>query len=310
MTTAAKPAEAFEHGDEKRYRRGCRCNKCTAGANAANQRRRYLRLTGRSTRRTPDRAADHVLTLRTAGLDDKTIKAEANVCCDVLYRIMRREGTIHVKTEQRILSVPVPQHKNAPTKSRAYISALGTHRRLRALVAAGWYPSELARRLGKDRENLSQLLTGKRGTQVALYQADEVHALYAELADQKPEDHGVPHHYAQRARTQAAARGWAAPGYWDEEGFDNPDYTPTSTDTELGFRERAALRREEIIHFAWHGDTPEQILARLDGEVSISTVRQIVQDWRTGQKRDRKQVAADVQAAAEAREAERHEAAA
>jgi transposase len=57
-------------------------------------------------------------------------------------------------------------------------------------------------------------------------------------------------------------------------------------------RERAALRREEIIHFAWHGDTPEQILARLNGEVSIATVRQIVQEWRTGVKRDRKQVAA------------------
>ena len=35
-----------------------------------------------------------------------------------------------------------------------------------------------------------------------------------------------------------------------------------------------------------------QILARLDGEVSISTVRQIVAEWRTGEKRNRAKEAA------------------
>jgi hypothetical protein len=85
-------------------------------------------------------------------------------------------------------------------------------------------------------------------------------------------------------RSFARSQDWSGPDDW--QNIDDP------LCKSLNWQERAALRRDEIIHFAWHGDTPEQILARLNNEVSISTVRQIVQEWRTGQKRDRKAVAA------------------
>lgn len=284
MTTTI-PAEAFEHGDEKRYRRGCRCDKCTAGANAANIRRRYLRQTGRGIKRTPDRAADHVRLLRAAGLDDLTIRQQSGLCPDVLYRIMRREGAIHVKTEKRILSVLVPAQKDGPTKSRAYVSGLGTIRRLRALVAAGWHTAELARRLGKDRENVGQLLNGKRGDQVALYQADEVRALYAELHDRNPEAHGVPHYYAARARKQAEDHGWAAPAYWDEDDFDNPDFAPAVVDTELGRNELGALRRAEIEHLSSFNLSHKEIATRLG--MAEAYVRDIAREITNGDRRSR-----------------------
>lgn len=289
MTTAV-PAEAFEHGDYRRYRRGCRCKKCKAGNNRKTIQNRYLRQTGRGIMRTTDKAADHLLRLRAAGLDDQAIRDQADICPDVMYRILRREGTIHARTETRITRVPVPENPG-PSGSRAYISACGTVRRLRALVAAGWYPAELARRLDKDREGLQQIINRGESGLVTCFIAERVVELYRELHDQEPQGRGAASYYVERARKTAAERGWAPPGYWDEDDLDNPDFTP-ATLIDLGVREKAALRREEIIHFAWHGDTPEQILNRLDSEVSISTVRQIVQDWRTGQKRDRKKVAA------------------
>ena len=231
MTTAALPAEAFNHGDPKRYRRGCRCDTCKAGQNARNLHLRYLRQTGRGMQRPTDRAADHVLLLRARGLNDRTIMHKAQVVPDVLYRIMRREGTIHVTVEQRILNIPVPAQPASVTASRAYIPALGTHRRLHALIAAGWHIAELARRLGKDRENLGPIVNQTGGGQVAMFLADQVKHLYAELENQRPEDHGVSPAYAARARRMAAARGWLPPAYWDDDELENPDFVPATQAT-------------------------------------------------------------------------------
>lgn len=231
MSRTAIPAEAFEHGDPRRYRRGCRCDACKAGQNTRNLHLRYLRQTGRGMQRPADKAADHVLQLRARGLNDHTIMRKAEVCPDVLYRIMRREGTIHVTVERRILSIPVPAQTTGPTASRAYIPALGTHRRLQALVAAGWHVAELARRLGKDRENLGPIVKQSGGGKVAMFLADQVRHLYDELQDQRPEDHGVLPAYAERARRMAAARGWLPPAYWDDDEFDNPNFIPATAST-------------------------------------------------------------------------------
>lgn len=285
MTQPAIPAEDLEHGDPRRYRRGCKCTKCKAGANAQNIRNRYLRQTGRGIRRGPDRAAGHVLLLRAAGLDDKTIRKQARVCPDVLYRIMRREGTVHVATEKRILAVPVPRQKNGPTKSRAYISSLGTLRRLRTLVAAGWHSAELARRLGKDRENIHQLIRGRDGGKVAMFLADQIATLYGELRDLKPEDHGIPRYYADRARKMAADRGWAPPPYWDEDDFDNPDFTPAVSDDGLSKNQLGELRRAEIEHLITFNLSHADIAARLG--MAEGYVRDIAREITTGARRIR-----------------------
>lgn len=282
MSTAT-PAEAFEHGDERRYRRGCRCQKCRSGANQANIRRRYLRQTGRGAERAPHRAAARVEHLRAAGLDDRDIRAQASICCDILYRIMRREGTIRLATEQRILAVPVPQ-SSGPTKSRAYIDGLGTLRRLQALAAAGWYPAEVARRLGRQRENIRQLMRSGDTARVAMRQAAAIRHLYEELQDQVPEDHGVPHHYAERARKQAASNGWAAPAYWDDDEFDNPEFTPVVSG-HLKRNDMAAIRRAEVEHLASFGLSEHEIAERLG--MAYTTVRNIVLELRTGRRRIR-----------------------
>lgn len=290
MGRPAIPAEAFEHGDPRRYRRGCKCRQCINGVSAEIRQGRFLRATGRGRETTPERAARHITRLRDASMPDKEIMADALISQDVLYRIVRLEGTIRRSTELRVLAVK-PRDTELPG-SGSHIPGLGSVRRLRALAADGWTATELGRRCGKHKQFIVYLQNQTGDVTVRRWVAAYVTALYSELANLKPEEDGVPAHFAKRTRDRAAAKGWTGTAYWDDEAFDDPDFDPADILGEPSFLERAALRREEIIHFAWHGDTPEQILARLNGEVSISTVRQIVQDWRTGQKRDRKQAAA------------------
>lgn len=273
MATAI-PAEDFEHGDPKRYRRGCRCTKCKAGQNTRNLQLRYLRQTGRGLQRPADKAANHVLVLRARGLNDRTIMRKAEVCPDVLYRIMRREGTVHVTVERRILSIPVPAKVAGPTTSRAYIPALGTHRRLHALIAAGWHVAELARRLGKDRENLGPVVNQQGSGKVAMFLADQVRHLYAELHNQRPEDHGVPAAYAERARRMAAARGWLTPGYWDDDEFDNPDFVPATAATP-----RYIELAENGLEIEADGHTRQQAADRLG--VTKDALQQAISRYRT-----------------------------
>ena len=277
MTTPelAIPADAFEHGDPRRYRRGCRCTPCIRAASKESAKNQFLRATGRGTQRTPDRAADHIMRLRAAQLNDGDIRREAAICPDVLYRIMRREGTIHVATEQRILAVPVPQ-PDGPTRSHAYIPALGTHRRLRTLVAAGWYAAHLARRLGKDKQYVVYLIKGHGGGRVAMRIAHQVRDLYAELHDQRPEDHGLTPYLAGRARAQAAAQDWPGPDYWDEDDFDNPDFIPATTDTP-----RCVRLAEDGTELEAQGYRREDAAARLG--VSRDYLDQSIKRWRIAQ---------------------------
>lgn len=272
MTTAAQPAEAFEHGDPRRYRRGCRCTKCKAGANRSNIKNRYLRQTGRATMRPADRAADHLLRLRSAGLKDQAIRERTGICPDVMYRILRREGVIHTRTETRILRVPVPVAEG-PSGSRAYIPGHGTVRRLRALVAAGWYQAELARRLGKQKENLKQIIDRGEDGQVAQYVAEQVRALYTELHDQRAEDHGIPARFADRARKLAADRGWAPPGYWDDDDLDNPDFKPATEATP-----RYIVLAENGLELEAQGHTRAQAAIRLG--VSKDALQQAISRYR------------------------------
>jgi len=290
VTRPAIPAEAFEHGDPRRYRRGCRCRLCTDGVTAEVLQGRYLRATGRGRSTTPERAARHIARLRNVGMPDMEIMADALVGQDVFYRIVRLAGTIHRSTEIRVLAV-----KPRDTELRGsgiHIPGLGTVRRLRALAADGWTAAELGRRSGKAKQFIVYLQNQPEGITVRRWVATYVNDLYTDLSPLKPEDNGVAAHFAQRTRDRAAAKGWMGTAWWDDESLDDPDFDPAATLAEPSFLDRAALRREEIIHLAWHGETPDQIVARLNGEMSISTVRQIVQDWRTGQKRDRRQVAA------------------
>ncbi len=230
MGRPAIPAEAFEHGDPRRYRRGCRCTACKNGVTAAVRRQRYLRATGRGTMVKPQQAARHIELLRNLGMSDKDIQAEAGVCQNVFYRIAKQRSDVHRDSAARILAVK-PRQVDTP-RSGIHLSGRGTILRLRALAADGWPAVHLADRCGKHKQFIVHLQNSNPDTAVIRrWVADYVTALSNQLAGQAPEDHGVAAHIAARIRKTAASKGWAGTAYFDPDDYDNPDFTPAVDDT-------------------------------------------------------------------------------
>lgn len=277
MTTATRPIPP--HGSEARYqgaigRPGCRCRTCITGWTQAGQRRRLAHLAGQPPKIPAGEITAHLKLLTDAGMSYSAIARAADVDRDTVTEHARgNHPTIRRSRAVRILAVR-PEHADP----QSLVSSLGTRRRIQTLYAAGHGAYTIAKHAEITPRGIDYILNGARAT-VTIATRNAISAAYRALADQA----------ASNLRTQrrAEAEGWPGPGYWGEDDFEDPDFTPV-TQVQPKRDDTAALRREEIIHFAWHGDTPEQILARLNNEVSISTVRQIVQEWRTGQKRQRK----------------------
>lgn len=259
MTRKAIPAEAFDHGDPRRYSRGCRCDICKKGITTETRRRRYLRATGRALLTTPDRAAGHIEKLRAAGMTDAQILTGAALAPDTLYRIVRRSGGLLRATEARILAIrPV---RPTGRGSGANVPALGTVRRLRALAADGWTATELGRRAGKHKQFIVHLQNMDERGQVRMWVADYVRRLHGELVDLKAEDFTAPT-LVKRTRQRASAKNWSSSAYWDSEDFDNPDFTPALSD-DLNVLKLGSHRRREIQHLASFNVPESEIAARL-----------------------------------------------
>lgn len=291
MTTAVETW----HGTPSGYRsRGCRCEPCTTAHN--NRQAYWYRLKGYDTW-TPfvdtEPTRQHISMLREYGIGVLRVAELAGVNRSVIQKIVyshqgrppQRRVREHIA--RKILAVqPTFDH----LADHAVIPGSGTTRRAQALVRVGWPAAELALRLQVSRRRVDQLLAADR---VTVKSARIIKALYEELWDQDPVDHGVSQESKARAISRGEANAWPPPAAWDDDEIDDPNALADQGAAVLNFHERAELRREEIEHLAWCGHEPDQILERLNNEVSISTVRQIVQDWRTGTKRQRKQAPAD-----------------
>jgi hypothetical protein len=288
VTTAAKPLPA--HGTTARAygspgrRPRCHCKPCRTARNRHQKQGRVNRELGRSPFTSPAKAQAHLQELHQT-MSWETLEAATGVWFSNLVAIYQgKRKKIRHETEAKILAVTAPA-KGDPGQ---YIDATGSTRRLQALSCVGHSYAAICEAADTCPNRVVSIANGRQPT-IRRDLAERIAAAYQLLAFNPP----PKNKHTTRTRNVARAKGWRDPQWWEDYGrIDDPDFNPNEVSDELGFRERAELRREEIIHFAWHGDTPEQILSRLNDEVSISTVRQIVQEWRTGQKRDRKQVAA------------------
>ncbi|WP_331912920.1 hypothetical protein [Streptomyces sp.] len=274
MTATHEPSRAC-------YLRGCR----EAGCVEANKRYcKQYRVTRYATGRRRVDAAPYAAIARryaAAGWSQGEMAALSGCCETVFHHLLHGVERLGPVTAARLDKIPArPERMGAAT----YVDATGTRRRAQALHRHRYTVESMAAALNLHPDHMSRILH-ERHARVLSATASAMKTLYA--------DWSITPGPSELSEQRAARFGWRDPQWWEDLGdLDDPGFDPSTADRVLNFHERAALRREEIIHFAWHGDTPEQILARLNGEVSISTVRQIVQDWRTGQKRDRKQVAA------------------
>jgi hypothetical protein len=186
--------------------------------------RQYLRTHGTPTRRTvsPNRAATHIQQLRHAGLTDQQIRTAAHIGHSTLDTAANRRANISVRTEQRILAVPVPTTRKRVV-SVAMVPPHGTRRRLQALIHAGWPAARLGAELGIHPNQLYRLLH-QQHDMVAVRTEAAVARVFRRLWDQQPEEHGVKPISARRARLLAERHQWAPALAWDD--IDAPDAQP------------------------------------------------------------------------------------
>lgn len=259
------------------YLRGCRRPGCTD----ANKRYcKQYRVTRHANGRRRVDAAPYAAIARRyaeAGWSQSEMAALTGCSETTFHDLLHGAPRLDASSAARIDTIAAtPSHPG----TAAYVDATGATRRARALHRIGHTVQGIAAALELHPDHVSRIVQA-RSQQVLSSTATKLKALYEAWQSQPGP--------SAESRQRAARLGWRDPQWWEDYGhIDDPDFDPAAADTELGFRERAKLRREEIIHLAWCGHGPEQILDRLNGEVSISTVRQTIQEWRTGQKRDRR----------------------
>jgi AraC-like DNA-binding protein len=257
---------------------GCKCQPCRDAKNKADQLRLLLNTSGRPVRIPAAPVADHIRELLAAGMGWPRIIRAAHCSSCTIHRILGGQELMRRTVAERILAVKV---RPAPGR---YVDALGTRRRIQALMAIGHTIVGIAREADVDHTVINAVLRGC--ATVRGMTADRIAAAYDWLSVRP--DTWSKKSATTTSRQRAAHEGWPPPAAWDD--IDDPACVPdTGEGVALGRDELAALRRTEIQHLADSGCTPKEIHKRLGEEVALSTVRAIVTELRTSQKRDRTQ---------------------
>lgn len=140
----------------------------------------------------------------------------------VLYGTPKRPPNRHVRPETaaRILALRPSLDLLA---DNARTPAVGTRRRVQALMGCGFTQSYLAERLGSHHTNFRRVLTSRY---VFARTARAVAALYDELWDADPLQHAITPRGAATAAAIAQRDGWPPPAAWDDDTIDDPNALP------------------------------------------------------------------------------------
>ncbi len=205
-------------GAEKQLRRGL-CKRCWA----TNR----LRDGWESSYVPAQPTRGHVNMLIAAGLGTRRISELSGVNRKAITQLLHGRpdrGTppserVLASTAARIQAVPIPTALHELSAAHKPVLAVGTTRRLQALVCIGYTQSYLAGRLGMDPTNITDLMHGKRPCVLAV-RARMVVVLYEELSMMPPSDLQA---WTLRSRARARRLGWVDPFGWDDDDIDDPD---------------------------------------------------------------------------------------
>lgn len=203
----------------KHYR--CRCTGCRA-ADAAHQRVRKKKLAYGQWRPYVDAAAAraHIYALQAAGIGFRRVAELSGVSGHTIGSILghrrgrRPNKRVRPTVEAAILAVRISPDAVA---DGACVDATGSRRRTQALMAIGWSIAAQARRLGRDPNNHTEILTAPV---VRASTARAIRDLYEELWETPPAASGSKTATLRYARDH----GFAVPQSWDD--IDDPAATP------------------------------------------------------------------------------------
>lgn len=263
MTTATEIPHGTLTG--RKYHK-CGCARCREAANsyARNRTRKQAYGTWQPLIDAEETRA-HVRRIMAAGIGWQRIADHAGVSRGVvqrlLYNFANHPASKRIRPDHAAALLAVnPSPTLLPEGS--LIDATGSRRRLQALVVAGWSQRSLAPRLGMTERHISHLM---RRRYMQLRTADSITALYSELRDADPLEHGVTPLGYRRAVLKGNANGWLPAAAWDTD-IDDPDTTPYDQETP-GAREAktalAAARAEDIEFLAKRGVCEDDIAARV-----------------------------------------------
>lgn len=196
---------------------------------------------------------EHVRALREAGVGKRRMTELSGVSKNVVARLVNGRPDRPVKrvtqeTSDKLMSIPLPQIPWSVHADGAQIPAVGSIRRMQALVAAGYTVQFLAGRLTGWDTDVHRLINEEQKL-ITSARARRIAELFSELQLQ-PGD-------SDRARQYGAARRWVLPMEWDEETIDDPTaepvraaWTPESARAE---------RREQVAELTARGHSTEEI---------------------------------------------------
>ncbi|MFG1846727.1 helix-turn-helix domain-containing protein [Micromonospora carbonacea] len=206
----------FNCGQHRTYTAGCRG--CQRVDSHYDRRRRRLIAEGKWQHPVPvGNVLTHVEQLRDSGMSLASVARAAGVAPRTLYSVVHeRRKTIRATTAALVLAV-----QPAATLPAGMVHAVGVTRRIRALVAAGYSLTAVARGLDKQLQAVWEWAWAKQQMVTV-----DTHRAVCDLYDRWSLTPGTN----VRARNTGRRNGWAPPLAWDDAALDDPDGTPYDAD--------------------------------------------------------------------------------
>lgn len=198
------------HGTRSGYVGGCKCELCRkANSEYARSRARYG---WKSELVDSAPAKEQALMLQRHGMGRREIAKRSGVAESIVGRLLGQDTSkpadrVRPETLTALLSV-----QPGTLADHALVPALGSQRRLQALIAMGWTQTHLAERIGWTVANLCSVTNGKRD-KVIQRTASDIGTLYEELS--------MSFGPSGRSRNHAFKKGWVPPLMWDD--IDDPN---------------------------------------------------------------------------------------
>lgn len=242
--------------------KGCPCRPCRDAENRYGKRRRYLNATGRTINVPAEPIAQHLDNLFAAGAGWTQLAAATECSSSVLCSIRKRQQPIVRRTvANRILAV---QPGDAIPPGRP-VPAIGSIRRIQALLAAGHRCKDIAEASDLDGSTI-RILLNDQPDKTTRHVAERLASGYSKLA-------ATPGTFA-RSLNRATREGWHTIEYWEDvDRIDDPTFDPNARDSRA-----KAIGENALELIDQQGYTRRDAAARLG--VSLSTLEVNIRRYR------------------------------